>query len=145
MKQIKILSRVDENGNLKRNRKFIADAIKSFSGKEIEIIIKRKYKQRSNPQNAFYWSCTLPFFQQLFNEAWGEIRPIEEIHEILKATCNYIEIPNPATGEVHRIPRSTTELTTSGWMDFELQMDQFARDFFNATLPKPNEQTTLEL
>ena len=145
MKQIKILSRVDENGNLKRNRKFIADAIKSFSGKEIEIIIKRKYKQRSNPQSAFYWSWTLPFFQQLFNEAWGEIRPIEEIHEILKATCNYIELPNPATGEVHRIPRSTTELTTSGWMDFELQMDQFARDFFNATLPKPNEQTTLEL
>ena len=145
MKQIKILSRVDENGNLKRNRKFIADAIKSFSGKEIEIIIKRKYKQRSTVQNAFYWGITLPFFQNLFHEAWGEIRPIEEIHEILKATCNYKEIPNPATGEVQRIPKSTTELTTSEWMDFELQMDQFARDFFNATLPKPNEQTTLNL
>ena len=145
MKQIKILSRVDESGQLKRNRKFIADAIKSFSGKEIEIIIKRKYKQRSNQQNAFYWGYTLPFFQNLFNEAWGEIRPIEEIHEILKATCNYTEIPNPATGEVQRIPRSTTELTTSEWMDFELQMEQFAMDFFNATLPKPNEQTTLNL
>ena len=145
MKQIKILSRVDENGNLKRNRKFIADAIKSFSGKEIEIIIKRKYKSRSLPQNNFYWAVTLPFFQNLFHEAWGEIRPIEEIHEILKATCNYTEIPNPATGEIQRIPKSTTELTTSEWMDFELQMDQFARDFFNATLPKPNEQTTLNL
>ena len=145
MKQIKILSRVDENGNLKRNRKFIADAIKSFSGKEIEMIIKRKYKQRSTVQNAFYWGITLPFFQNLFHEAWGEIRPIEEIHEILKATCNYTEIPNPATGEIQRIPKSTTELTTSEWMDFELQMDQFARDFFNATLPKPNEQTTLNL
>ena len=145
MKQIKILSRVDENGNLKRNRKFIADAIKSFSGKEIEIIIKRKYKQRSTMQNAFYWGITLPFFQNLFHDAWGEIRSIEEIHEILKATCNYTEIPNPATGEVQRIPRSTTELTTSEWMDFELQMEQFARDFFNATLPKPNEQTTLNL
>lgn len=145
MKQIKILSRVDENGNLKRNRKFIADAIKSFSGKEIEIIIKRKYKSRSLPQNNFYWGVTIPFFQNLFHEAWGEIRPIEEIHEILKATCNYTEIPNPATGEIQRIPKSTTELTTSEWMDFELQMDQFARDFFNATLPKPNEQTTLNL
>ena len=145
MKQIKILSRVDENGNLKRNRKFIADAIKSFSGKEIEIIIKRKYKSRSLPQNNFYWGVTIPFFQNLFHEAWGEIRPIEEIHEILKATCNYTEIPNPATGEIQRIPKSTTELTTSEWMDFELQMAQFARDFFNATLPKPNEQTTLIL
>ena len=143
MKSIKILSRVDENGKLKRNRQLIADAFKHFSGKEIEIVIKRKYKQRSNSQNAFYWGVTLPFFQQLFNEAWGEIRPIEEIHEILKATCNYTEIPNPATGEIQRIPRSTTELTTSGWMDFELKMQQFARDFFNATLPEPNNQTTL--
>lgn len=145
MKQIKILSRIDDAGIIRKNRKLLADAFKHFAGKEIEIVIKRKYKQRSNSQNAFYWSCTLPFFQQLFNEAWGEIRPIEEIHEILKATCNYAEIPNPATGEIQRIPRSTTELTTSGWMDFELQMQQFARDFFNATLPQPNEQTTLEL
>ena len=140
MKQIKILSRVDENGNLKKNRKFIADAIKSFSGKEIEITIKRKYKQRSTLQNAFYWSVTLPFFQELIKEAWSEIRPIEEIHEILKATCNYSEIVNPATGEVQRIPKSTTELTTSEWMDYELKMEQFAMDFFNATLPKPNQQ-----
>ena len=145
MKQIKILSRVDENGNLKRNRKFIADAIKSFSGKEIEIIIKRKYKQRSNQQNAFYWGITLPFFQNLFHDAWGEIRSIEEIHEILKSTCNYTEIPNPNTGEAQRIPRSTTELTTSEWMDYELKMEQFAMDFFNSTLPKPNVQTILNL
>lgn len=145
MKQIKILSRVDDAGIIRKNRKLLADAFKHFAGKEIEVIVKRKYKVRSNLQNAFYWSVTLPFFQNLFHEAWGEIRPIEEIHEVLKATCNYTEIPNPATGEVQRIPQSTTELTTSGWMDFELQMDQFARDFFNATLPKPNEQTTLEL
>lgn len=145
MKSIKILSRVDENGKLKRNRQLIADAFKHFSGKDIEIVIKRKYKQRSNPQNAFYWGITLPFFQQLFNEAWGEIKSIEEIHEILKATCNYVEIPNPTTGEIQRIPRSTTELTTSEWMDFELQMQQFAMDFFNATLPQPNEQTILKL
>ena len=145
MKQIKILSRVDDSGVIRKNRKLLADAFKHFAGKEIEVIIKRKYKSRSLPQNNFYWAVTLPFFQNLFHEAWGEIRPIEEIHEILKATCNYTEIPNPSTGEVQRIPRSTTELTTSEWMDFELQMDQFARDFFNATLPKPNEQTTLNL
>lgn len=145
MKQIKILSRVDDTGVIRKNRKLLADAFKHFAGKDIEVIVKRKYKSRSLPQNAFYWGVTLPFFQNLFHEAWGEIRPIEEIHEVLKATCNYTEIPNPVTGEVQRIPQSTTELTTSGWMDFELQMDQFARDFFNATLPKPNEQTTLEL
>ena len=117
MKQIKILSRVDENGNLKRNRKFIADAIKSFSGKEIEIIIKRKYKQRSTMQNAFYWGITLPFFQNLFHDAWGEIRSIEEIHEILKATCNYTEIPNPEQERCKKYHEAQqNSLLPNGWI-----------------------------
>jgi len=145
MKQIKILSRVDDAGIIRKNRKLLADAFKHFAGKDIEVVVKRKYKMRSNQQNAFYWGVTVPFFQNLLNDAWGEIRSMDEVHEVLKAACNYTEIPSPATGEIQRIPKSTTELTTSEWMDFELQMDQFARDFFNATLPKPNEQTTLEL
>ena len=145
MKQIKILSRVDDAGIIRKNRKLLADAFKHFAGKDIEVVVKRKYKMRSNQQNAFYWGVTVPFFQNLLNDAWGEIRSMDEVHEVLKASCNYTEIPSPATGEIQRIPKSTTELSTSEWMDFELQMDQFARDFFNATLPKPNEQTILEL
>lgn len=142
MKSIKILSRV-ENGKLKRNRLAVADAIKSFEGKDVEITISRKYKKRSNPQNAFYWGVTIPFFQNLFREQWGDILSETETHEVLKATCNYKEVPNPVTGEVTKIPVSTTELTTSDWMDYEHKMAQLALDYFNEILPVPNEQTTL--
>lgn len=142
MKNIKILSRV-ENGTLKRNRKLVADAIKTFEGKEIEIIIKRKYKSRSLPQNSFYWGVLIPTFQQLFKKDWGEIKSVEETHEILKFQCNYFEKVNEATGEVLRVPKSTAELTTSGFMDFHQNLRQLALDFFNTVLPEPNEQLTI--
>lgn len=139
-KQVVINTRI-EGGKFKRNNRLIKHAIQEFEGKEIEIIFKRKYKQRSVNQNAFYWGPTLEFFQQLFLDAWAEIKSKEEIHEILKFTCNYEEKINPATGEIIRIAKSTTELTTSGWMDYELQLKQFAMDYFNSVLPEPNSQT----
>ena len=140
-RQLVINTRI-ESGKFKRNNRLIKHAIQEFEGKEIEIIFKRKYKQRSVPQNSFYWGIILEFFQGLFLEAWGEIKSKEEIHEILKFTCNYEEKINPATGEIIRIAKSTTELTTSAWMDYELQLNQFALDYFNAVLPKPDQQTT---
>lgn len=140
-RQVSINTRI-EGGKFKRNNRLIKQAIHDFEGKEIEIIFKRKYKQRSLQQNRFYFGPILEFFQGLFLESWGEIKSKEEIHEILKFTCNYEEKVNPATGEIIRIAKSTTELTTSGWMDFELQLKQFAQDYFNAVLPEPNSQTT---
>lgn len=137
-RQVLINTRI-EGGKFKRNNHLIKHAIQMFEGKEIEIIFKRKYKQRSLQQNKFYWSILLEFFQQLFLESWGEIKSKEEIHEILKFTCNYEEKINPATGEIIRIAKSTTELTTSGWIDYEQQLKQFALDYFNAILPEPGQ------
>lgn len=142
MKSISINTRI-EDGRFRRNTKLIKQAVQKFEGKEVEIIIKRKNKQRSLPQNAFYWGVTIPTFQNLILEAWGEIKSMEEIHEILKSQCNYEEKPNPTTGEVMKIPKSTTELTTAGWLEYEQKMKQFALDFFNATLPEPNKQLTM--
>lgn len=139
MKSISINTRI-EDGRFRKNTKLIKQAVQKFEGKEVEITIKRKYKQRSLPQNAFYWGVTIPTFQNLILEAWGEIKGKEETHEILKSQCHYEEKVNPATGEINRIPKSTTELTTAGWLEYEQKMKQFALDFFNATLPEPNEQ-----
>lgn len=141
-KQVVINTRI-EGGKFKRNNRLIKHAIQEFEGKEIEIIFKRKYKQRSVPQNNTYWGLYIPFFQEMILDAWGEIKSAEDIHELLKYTCNYEEKINPATGEIINVAKSTTELTTSGWMDYELQLKQFAMDYFNAVLPEPNSQTEL--
>lgn len=143
MKSISINTRI-EDGKFKRNKTLIKQAVKSFEGKEVEITIKRKYKQRSTPQNAFYWGVIIPMFQELISEAWGEMKSVEETHEILKCQCNYEEKTNPTTGEVIKIPKSTTGLTTTGWLEYERKMKQFALDFFNAILPEPNEQLTIK-
>lgn len=137
-RQIVINTRI-EGGKFKRNNRLLKHAIQEFEGKEIEIIFKRKYKQRSDNQNRAYWGLYLPFFKELFLDSWGEIKSKEEIHEILKFTCNYEEKINPVTGEIIRIAKSTTELTTSGWMEYELQLKQFALDYFNAVLPEPGQ------
>lgn len=139
MKQVSILTRV-ENGKFKRNNAMIRNAITMFEGKEIEITIKRRYKQRSHQQNRFYWGVIIPMFQGLIHEHWGEIRSSDEIHEILKSQCNYSEKINTTTGEITKVPQSTTELSTTGWLEYEQKIRQFAMDFFNATLPEPNEQ-----
>ena len=139
MKPISILSRV-EDGNLKRNSKLVRSAIQKFEGKEIEIKISRKYPTRSIPQNKFYWGVLIPQFQELINDNWGEIKSSEETHEILKFACNYDEKVNEETGEIIRIPKSTTELTTTGFMDYHQKLRQLAMDYFNAVLHEPNEQ-----
>ena len=64
----------------------------------------------------------------------------EETHEILKFSCNYSEKINEETGEIIRVPKSTAELTTSGFMEFHQNLRQLALDYFNTVLPEPNEQ-----
>ena len=50
------MSRVS-SGKLVRNKGMIANAVKHFEGKEVEVIIKMKRKYRSSPQNAYLlWS-----------------------------------------------------------------------------------------
>jgi hypothetical protein len=139
MKPISILSRV-EDGQLKRNSKLVRSAIEHFEGKEIEIKISRKYPTRSIPQNKFYWGSIIPQFQELINDNWREIKSSEETHEILKFSCNYDEKVNEETGEIIRIPKSTTELTTTGFMDYHQKLRQLAMDYFNTVLHEPNEQ-----
>lgn len=129
-----------EGGQLKRNSKLVLEAIKTFEGKEIEIEIKRKYAKRSIPQNSFYWGVLIPLFQELINDHWGEIKSAEETHEILKFSCNYAEKVNHDTGEIIRVPQSTTILTTTGFMEYNQKLKQLALDYFNTVLPEPGEQ-----
>ena len=142
MKSLTIQTRI-EGGKFKMNTKAIKKAIEAFEGKQVDLIFKRRYKPRSLPQNAFYWGVIIPFFANLFLEEWNEIKSPTEVHEILKAACNYQELVNEATGETIRIPKSTTDLSTGEWLEYEKKIEQLSLDFFNTPLPVPNEQTEL--
>ena len=144
MKAFEIDTRI-ENGNFRQNRSLIVDAIKLFEGTNVKLTIRKRSKKRSENQNSFYWGVWVPIFQKIFMDEWQEYKTPNEIHEILKAHCNYEERVNEHTGEVFKFPKTTKNLTTYEWeKEFKPKVKQFAIDFFNTTLPEPNEQLKLE-
>lgn len=132
------------NGNLQRNKAKIQQAIKSFDGKEIEIIIKRKRKSRSNPQNAYYFGVIIPITQRAINDEWGEIWSIQKTHEFLKNMFLYEERTNHDTSEIIKIPKSTTENSTLEQEMYHTQIRNFLLEWFNVDIPLPNEHINFD-
>ena len=143
MNKISIFSKV-VNGNLQRNKAKILQAIKSFDGKEIEIIIKRKRKSRSNPQNAYYFGVIIPITQRAINDEWGEIWSIQKTHEFLKNMFLFEERTNHDTSEIIKIPKSTTENSTLEQEMYHTQIRNFLLEWFNVNIPLPNEHINFD-
>lgn len=134
-----------KNGKLTRNRKLIMDVIASFEGKVIEITIQKKRKQRSNPQNRYYWGVIVPIWRNLLLNEWGEVHTNESTHEFLKMNFGYNERVDESTGEIFRSPRSTTENSTVEMEEYHELLRQKALEMFGAVIPLPNEQIELSL
>ena len=132
-------------GKLKRNANLIRDALNSFEGKEIVIKIEKVRKKRSNPQNRHYWGVVLPLVQQGLKET-GNIMTAEMTHELLRLRFLKEQINvNEITGEYIERIKSTTELSTSQFMDYISEIQQFSAEYFNINIPNPNQDLTLTL
>lgn len=144
MKKISIISSV-VNGNLKRNRTLITNAIKSFEGKDVLITIERNRKKRSNPQNAYYWGVVLPILQAGLHEATGETRDINSIHYqiVLPLLAPKRQIVNKDTGEVIVESMTSSELTTTEFCEFIISIQKWGAEFLNVEIPDPNSEITL--
>lgn len=144
MKKVTVISSV-VNGTLQRNRNTLLRAIQSFEGKTVEIAIRIATNRRSNSQNAYYWGVVVPLIQEALFNTWGEVRGKDFTHEFLKANCGFKEVVNEETGEIIRVPKSTTENTTTEQELYHDACRQLAQEFFNVTIPLPNEELTLEV
>jgi|688.fasta_scaffold472456_3 hypothetical protein len=144
MKKISITSSV-VNGNLKRNRQLIIDALKSFEGKNIQITIEKATKKRSNQQNSFYWGVVVPILQKGLHDATGEVRDVNSIHYqiVLPLLSPKREIVNTKTGEIITEHLTSSQMTTSEFMDFIVNIQKWSAEFLQVDIPNPNEQTTL--
>jgi hypothetical protein len=107
---------------------------------ELRIIRRNK---RSIPQNRFYWGVCVRLVHDGLKDLGHDIS-LEETHDFLKAKFNYTEIVNEATGEVERIPRSTTEMNKSDFAVYVEKIQQFAAEFLNVQIPNPGEQLAIE-
>lgn len=144
MKKIQIQTSVN-NGRFKRNRNIVLEAINSFEGKDLLITFEKVSKKRSNNQNAYYWGVLIPILQNCFREYWGEIWSKEKTHDFCKMQFNFIEKVNESTGEIVRVPKSTTENTTTAQEELHSKIRNFIFEWFEVNVPLPNEITTLQL
>jgi hypothetical protein len=139
-----IISEV-KNGSLTRNRNLIKDAITTFEGKQIVIKIEKFKKKRSTQQNRFYHGIIIPIVQNCLKEA-GHIMTNESTHDLIKLKfLKETLFVNEDTGEVIERIKSTTELSTSQFMDLLAEINNFTFEYFGVTLPSPNDDLTLKL
>ena len=135
-----------EDGKLHivRRKDFVKSLVASFKDNaRLRITVEQLYKKRSNQQNRFYWGVVIPIVKSLIYDAWGDELTGEEVHEILKQNCNYTERLNESTGEVVKVGKTTTGLTTTEWEEYRLEVTKWVHEWFNTELPEPNEQTEL--
>lgn len=144
MKKISIITTVD-NGNVKRNKGEIINALKSFEGKTIKLTIEKFANKRSNNQNSYYWAVVIPILKEAIYNEWGEVWSKEKTHDFCKMQFNYFEKINENTGEILKVPKSTTENTTTTQEEYHLEIRKFAKEWFNVDIPEPNEKLNLNL
>jgi len=145
--KVEIFSKV-ENGKLTRNRPLLSKAVQSLEGKNITITVERTKKKRTNQQNRFYWGVMIPLIRQGLNDL-GHFYNNNQAHEIVKQhvadTAPDVIIEElTLNGLTSRRIMSTSELTTSGFMDFQEVAGQFAADYLSIVVPEPNQQLTIE-
>lgn len=144
MKKIQVKTTVN-SGRFIRNINILLDAIKSFEGKEVLVTLEKPVKKRSNPQNNFYWGVCIVIIKQALRET-GNILNENEIHDLLRLKfLKHTILIKEETGEYVERMKSTTELTTTEFMEYILSIQQFASEYFDVIIPNPNEEITLEL
>lgn len=135
------------NGKFKRNLNTIIEAVKAFEGKECLITIEKLGKKRSNNQNRYYWGVVLPIIQQGLKEATGEFRSSENIHYniLLPLFAPEKEIVNINTGECIYEKLTSSEMTTTQFCEYIIEIQKWASEFLGVYIPEPNEEMMLDL
>jgi hypothetical protein len=101
--------------------------------------IKEKKKKRSNSQNGYLWAVVNQMVCRRLIDLGHDVS-IEETHDFLKASFNYKELVNEDTGEVFKIPRGTSELSTKEFSEYIERVVRFGAEILGIIIPLPNEQ-----
>lgn len=133
-----------ENGKPKIARRSEMDEVlQSFEGKEWQLTIEKKKKSRSLNQNAYYWGVVIPMVRAALHDLGMKLSR-QEVHELLKLKFLKKEIINENTGEVFEYIGGSSELTTTEFMDFIAELQQWSAEYLNIVIPSPNEQVNIK-
>ncbi len=121
------------------NRSLFNNTIACLRDGDYVMEIKEKKKKRSNSQNGYLWAVVNQMVCRRLIDLGHDVS-IEETHDFLKASFNYKELVNEDTGEVFKIPRGTSELSTEEFSEYIERVVRFGAEILGIIIPLPNEQ-----
>ena len=104
--------------------------LSSLAGKDVELVVRRRRKQRSLQQNAYYHGVIVKILADHFG-----YRPAE-LHAALK--YEFLRV-DPDDRRPLATVRSTTSLSTVEFEDFQERVRQWALEEHEVLIPLPNE------
>lgn len=114
--------------------------IPSLAGKFVSITISSK-KKRSNPQNRYYRGCIVPIFQIIYKGLGYDLTQ-EETHQVLKERFLSVDLIREDEVVGRRI-KSTTELSTTEFIEYCERLQRYAAEVFDTYIPDAGEQVNL--
>ena len=134
----KFYRKVNEDGTIPGSQD-IRDAVKSFFGKEIEIIIRKKTKKRTNNQNRLFWS-----YMDIIAFETGSNK--NKIHDIV---CDMFlekeDVVFETIGEVKETIKSTKNLTTKEFAELTEKVFIWATEDLGYIMPREGQQVEIEI
>jgi hypothetical protein len=148
MKTLTYIGHVTQTGEIKLPKRVGAEVRRYFVGKDIQVSFSKLKKTRSSEQNRYYWGVVVRMVCEGFADLGNPVNPdspedTEMVHDFLKRRfLQPIQVAD-ANGEAHSLGYTTTQLSTSGMADYIAQIQQFAAEYLNITIPDPGEQSQL--
>lgn len=132
---------VNKEGNIPKQASIdIKEVLKTFAKKNIRITIEKWSNKRSNLQNAWYWGVAINMIVEKLIEynpvMYADITP-EAVHEWLKDQFLDKRLISIA-GIEKEISGSTIDLTTTNFMAYKEDIQQFAAEKLGLDIPDPD-------
>lgn len=117
----------DESGFKVHSREKLKAYIRGLKLGAYDVVIKKHEKQRSNPQNKYYWAVVC----RMIADETG-LTP-DEAHEALK--IKFL----PKHHDLLPTVKSTTKLSTIEFQAYIAEITMWAAEFLQLIIPDPNE------
>lgn len=137
MRNLSVTALINDKGKLDAQNSI---RISSFLKKNSDYVVTINFrvdKNRTNPQNKYYWGVVVPYITLALKEFGNETNN-NLTHEFLKSEFNKKDIC--ILDEVKTIVGSTADLTTTEFIEYIEKCCRFASEYLNISIPPPPEK-----
>lgn len=145
-KKLEIFVQSDASGRIISGKKNLQRAFEIFAGKRFTVVLDVLRKRRSGQQNRFFHGILLPLVsERLIEMGFNEAKSLEWTKDFVKYNCLLRECVSKTTGEVIKSLGQTSELTTTEFIEFIADIQQWAAERLDLYIPEPGEQGVFKM